>query len=115
MGITIQRLEATGTETFSGFVSRSDLPEGKSCGWGSFDRPRYPSPPDPAQGSRLRDARVELGLGLRDGARAAGWTPVELSSIEMSRGAYLLPEDEAELLRRWEATPPTEGRRRNAP
>lgn len=61
---------------------------GPGAGWQMVDQPVHPAEAV-AQGQSVRSLRSGLGKGLREGARLAGLTVVELSAIELGRRRFV--------------------------
>jgi hypothetical protein len=80
--LAIQKIEPIGTRKTYAHVNHAD-PSKHGFQW--IDWPVFP-PEHEVAGSRLRKARVDLDMGLREASRLLGLTPTELSGIE--RGEY---------------------------
>lgn len=61
---------------------------GPRSGFQVVDQPVHPAE-IVVQGQVVRDLRVGLGKGLREGAKLAGLSAVELSNIELGRSRFL--------------------------
>lgn len=61
---------------------------GPRSGWQMVDQPVHPAEVV-AQGRIVRELRIGLGKGLREGARLTGLSVVELSAIELGRSRFV--------------------------
>ena len=84
--LNYRRVEPIGKRKIFAHIHHADRPHE----WGEIEIDDYPPSPE---GKKLRDLRVQLGIGLREASRLLGLTAVQLSSVE--RGGAVLDWTEA--------------------
>ncbi len=83
----------TGSRTSLCHLNKGDQPHE----WREMDFPTF-SPEDEARGERLRDARVQAGLSLREASSLLGLSVVDLGRVERSLARFAEPADEERAL-----------------
>lgn len=89
--LNYRRVQPIGKRKVFGHIHYSDRPHE----WGEIEIDDYPPSPE---GKKLRNLRVQLGIGLREACRVLGLSAVELGYVERG-GAVVDWAAAAKLLR----------------